>query len=102
MDLPLFNSSETKELIVDMRKKEAKTEIPVDINGAEVERVNNFRFVGINITDNLSCSLHIYQHNKDSTKTTVPANKTETFPCTDIGTIGNILSSMTRLGAGRL
>ncbi len=41
------------------RKKEAKTHTPVNINGAEVEQVNGFRFLGISITKNLSGSSHI-------------------------------------------
>ncbi len=49
----LLNVSKTKELIVDFRKKEAKTHKPVYINGAEVEQVSSLKFLGINITENL-------------------------------------------------
>ncbi len=55
----LLNVSKTKELIVDFRKKEAKTHNPVYINGAEVEQVSSFKFLGINITENLSWTSHI-------------------------------------------
>ena len=40
----LFNISKTKELQVDFRKKEAKTQTPVYMGGAEVEQLNCFRF----------------------------------------------------------
>ena len=50
----LINVSKTKELSVDFRKKEAKTHLPVYISGAEIEQVNSCRFLGIDITDNLS------------------------------------------------
>ncbi len=36
-----------------------KTHSPVYINGAEVEQVNSFRFLGISITNNLIWSSHI-------------------------------------------
>lgn len=54
----LLNVNKTKELIVDL-EKEANIHTSVYINGAEVERVNNFRFLGIAITGNLSWSSHI-------------------------------------------
>ncbi len=54
----MLNVSQTKELIVDFRKKEMKSHTPVEINGAEVEG-NSFRFLGISITENLSWSSHI-------------------------------------------
>ena len=39
--------------LVYLRKKEPKTHTPVYISGTEVEQVNSFRFLGINITENL-------------------------------------------------
>ena len=45
----LLNVSKTEEMIVDFRKKEAKTHTCVDITGADVERVNCFRLLGITI-----------------------------------------------------
>ncbi len=55
----LFNVGKNKELIIDFRKKEAKAHTPVYISGAEVEKVNSFRSLRINITKNLSWSSHI-------------------------------------------
>ncbi len=52
----LLNVSNTKELITDFREKEAKTHTPVYSSGAEKKQVNSFRFLGINITENLSWS----------------------------------------------
>ncbi len=51
--------TKTKELIIDFRKKEAMTHIPVYISGAEVEQMNSFRFLGIGITKNLLWTSHI-------------------------------------------
>ncbi len=41
----LLNVSKTKELMVDVRKKEAKAKTPVYICRVEVEQVNSFRFL---------------------------------------------------------
>ena len=43
----LLNISETKQPIVDTRKKKAKTHSPVYISGAEVEQLNSSRFLVI-------------------------------------------------------
>ena len=51
-----LNISKTMKQIVDFRQKEAKTHTLVYISGAEVEQVNCFRFLGISITEKLSCS----------------------------------------------
>ena len=53
----LLSDSNSQELIVDFRKKEAKTHTPVYISGAEAKKVNSFRSLGI--TENLSWSSHI-------------------------------------------
>ena len=42
-------SAKPEEMIVDFRKKETKTHTCVDITGADVERVNCFRLLGITI-----------------------------------------------------
>lgn len=49
-----LNSKKTKELIVDFRKSRGGTHTPIHINGTEVERVSSFRFLGVNISDDLS------------------------------------------------
>eukprot|EP00061_Rhincodon_typus_P005445 g24967.t1 len=48
----------TKELIIDFRKKVGE-HIPIYINSAEVDRVDNVKFLGVMITDNLSWASHI-------------------------------------------
>ncbi len=62
-------SAKTKELIIDFRKKETKTNTPVYISGAEVEQVNSFMFLGISITENLSWTSHISTLVKKSSET---------------------------------
>jgi hypothetical protein len=51
------NVSKTKELIVDYRKGWAK-QAAININGAVVERVKSFKFLGVHITNKLSWSKH--------------------------------------------
>jgi hypothetical protein len=53
-----LNVSKTKELIVDYRKRRAKL-APINIDVAEVERVENFKVLGVHITNELSWSIHI-------------------------------------------
>lgn len=43
----MLNVRKTKKLFVNFRKKEAKTDSPVYISGAEVEQLNSYRFWGI-------------------------------------------------------
>jgi hypothetical protein len=52
-----LNMSKTKELIVDYRKKREE-HTPIHINGAVVERVESFKFLGVHITTKLSWSKH--------------------------------------------
>uniref|UniRef100_A0AAR2JVL9 Reverse transcriptase domain-containing protein n=1 Tax=Pygocentrus nattereri TaxID=42514 RepID=A0AAR2JVL9_PYGNA len=54
----ILNTGKTKELIVDYRKTKGCTHSPVYINGAEVERVSSFRFLGIHISADLSWSFN--------------------------------------------
>ena len=44
--------SKTKELIVDYRKRWAE-HAPIQIDGAEVEPVKSFKFLGLHITNKL-------------------------------------------------
>ncbi|XP_042077993.1 uncharacterized protein si:ch1073-456m8.1 isoform X1 [Haplochromis burtoni] len=53
----LLNTSKTKELIIDFRRKKAEIQ-PLFINGDCVERVASFRFLGVNIEENLSWSVN--------------------------------------------
>ncbi len=95
----LLNVSKTKELIVDFRKKEAKTHKPVYINGAEVEQVSSFKLLGINITENLSWTSHISAVVKKAQKWLYFLRKLKKakFPCQVLvnfykGAIENILT----------
>ena len=45
-----LNVSKTKELIVDYRKRRAEHS-PIDIDGAVVEQVESFKFLGVHITN---------------------------------------------------
>uniref|UniRef100_A0A9J8B5F0 Reverse transcriptase domain-containing protein n=1 Tax=Cyprinus carpio carpio TaxID=630221 RepID=A0A9J8B5F0_CYPCA len=50
----LLNTSKTKELIVNFRKKKGSTPDPIHINGMVVERVSSFKFLGTTISEDLS------------------------------------------------
>uniref|UniRef100_A0A8C1PS38 Reverse transcriptase domain-containing protein n=1 Tax=Cyprinus carpio TaxID=7962 RepID=A0A8C1PS38_CYPCA len=50
----LLNTSKTKELIVNFRKKKGSTHDPIHINGMVVERVSSFKFLGTTISEDLS------------------------------------------------
>ena len=52
-----LNVSKTKELIVDYRKRRAE-QAPINIDGAEVEWVESFKFLGVHIPNKLSWSKH--------------------------------------------
>ena len=66
-----LNVSNTKELIVDYRKRRAE-HTPIHIDEAVVERVESFKFLGVHITNNLSWSKH--------TKTVVKRARLRLFP----------------------
>jgi hypothetical protein len=66
-----LNVSKTKELIVDYRKRRSE-QAPININGVVVERVESFKFLGVNITNDLSWSKH--------TKTVVKRARQHLFP----------------------
>ncbi|KAK0131530.1 hypothetical protein N1851_033785 [Merluccius polli] len=53
-----LNVNKTKKCIVDYRKLQEGEHAPIHINGAAVERVSSFRFLGINISEDLSWSYH--------------------------------------------
>ena len=53
-DKLLLNTSNTKELIVDFRKKRRGTHDPIHINGMTVEQVSSFKFLGTHISEDLS------------------------------------------------
>ena len=52
-----LNVIKTKEMIVDYRKRGTKY-VPILINGAVVEQVESFKFLGVHITNKLTWSKH--------------------------------------------
>ncbi len=48
-----LNVSKTKELIVDFRKRQQRPYTPLMISGTPVERVNSFKYLGVNISEDL-------------------------------------------------
>ena len=66
-----LNVIKTKEMIVDYRKKRTEY-IPILIDGAVVEQVESFKFLGLHITNKLTWSKH--------TKTVVKRARQNLFP----------------------
>eukprot|EP00061_Rhincodon_typus_P005658 g25448.t1 len=52
------NVGKTEELIINFRKKRGE-HAPIYINGTEVKRLKNIKFLGVMITDDLSWSSHV-------------------------------------------
>ena len=48
------NVSKTKRMIVDYSRRQEEEHAPLHINGSEVEKVNYFRFLGVNISNDLT------------------------------------------------
>ena len=67
-----LNVSKTKELIVDYREKGGPNRSPINIDGAVVEWVECFKFLGVHITNELSWFIH--------TKTVVKRARQNLFP----------------------
>ncbi len=57
--LSLSEREQTKELIVDFRKKHLLPYTPLVISGTPVERVSSFKYLGVNISEDLSWTTHI-------------------------------------------
>ena len=53
-----LNVGKTKELIVDYRRGQSTGHAPIHINGAAVERVSSFRFLGVHISEDLTWDHH--------------------------------------------
>ncbi len=51
--------SKTKELIVDFRKRQQWPYTPLMISGTPVERVSSFKYLGVNISEELTWTTHI-------------------------------------------
>ncbi len=54
-----LNVSKTKELIVDFRKRQQQPYTPLMISGTPVERVSSFKYLGVNIFEDLTWTTHI-------------------------------------------
>ncbi len=54
-----LNMSKTKELIVHFRKRQQRPYTPLMISGTPVERVSSFKYLGVNISDDLTWTTHI-------------------------------------------
>ncbi len=54
-----LNMSKTKELIVDFRKRQQRPYTPLMISGTPVERVSRFKYLGVNISEDLTWTTHI-------------------------------------------
>ncbi len=54
-----LNVSKTKELIVDFRERWQRPYTPLMISGTPVERVSSFKYLGVNISENLTWTTHI-------------------------------------------
>ncbi len=54
-----LNVSKTKELIVDFRKRHLRPYTPLMISGTPVERVSSFKYLGVNISEDLTWTTRI-------------------------------------------
>ncbi len=54
-----LNVSKTKELIVDFRKRKQRPYTPLMISGTPVERVSSFKYLCVNISEDLTWTTHI-------------------------------------------
>ncbi len=54
-----LNVSKTKELIVNFRKRQHRPYTPLMISGTLVERVSSFKYLGVNISEDLTWTAHI-------------------------------------------
>ncbi len=59
-----LNVSKTKELFVDFRKRQQRPYSPLMISGTPVERVSSFKYLGVNISEDLTWTAHIQTQDK--------------------------------------
>ncbi len=55
-----LNVSKTEELIADFRKRQQQPYTPLMISGTPVERVSSFKYLGVNINEDLTWTTHIH------------------------------------------
>ncbi len=67
-----LNVSKIKELIVDFRKRQQRPYTPLMISGTPVERVSCFKYLGVNISEDLTWTTHIQTQVKKA-RQTVPS-----------------------------
>ncbi len=63
-----LNMSKTKKLIVDFRKRQQRPYTPLMISGTPVERVSSFKYLGVNISEDLTWTTHIQTQVKKTRK----------------------------------
>jgi hypothetical protein len=73
-----LNVSKAKELIVDFRRKRGE-HAPIHIDGADVERVESFKFLGIHITKDLTWPTHTRTVLKRARQCLVPFRRLKRF-----------------------
>ena len=71
-----FNVGKTKELIVDYRKRRTE-HAPIHIDGAVVEQVESFKFLGVHITNKLEWSKHTKTTVKRARQNHIPPQETK-------------------------
>ncbi len=54
-----LNVSKTNELMVDFRKRQQRPYTPLMISGTPVERVSSYKYLGVNISEDLTWTAHI-------------------------------------------
>uniref|UniRef100_A0A669B7J5 Reverse transcriptase domain-containing protein n=1 Tax=Oreochromis niloticus TaxID=8128 RepID=A0A669B7J5_ORENI len=59
-----LNVGKTKELVVDFRRSQHRDYKPIIINGAPVERVQSFKYLGVHISSDLTWAAHIQVQTK--------------------------------------
>ncbi len=74
-----LNVSKTKELIVDFRKRQQRPYTPLMISGTPVERVSSFKYLGVNISEDLTWTAHIQTQVKKARKFRVSPAILKTF-----------------------
>src|SRR4029434_4273392 len=70
-----LNISKTKEMIVDFRRRQEVKHAPLHINGSEVEKFSCFRFLGVNISNDLTWSDHFFCHVPDCFPSPITTSK---------------------------
>ncbi|KAM9471619.1 uncharacterized protein ACWYII_007379 [Salvelinus alpinus] len=73
-----LNVNKTKEMIVDFRKKMTE-HTPILIDGAAVEQVESFKFLGVHITNKVTWSKHIKTVMKRARQNLIPLRRLKRF-----------------------